>query len=225
MRTESGPMNWARVFFGAIILAVGTIFLLDSLDVLEAGEVISNWWPVVIIVGGLLAFAANPRHWVVSLLLVGGGAIVLLRSTGAIDNISFLWPIVLILVGLAVLFGRGTGLGTSTSQDSVASFNLFSGSEIASNSTSFEGGRLGAIFGGVELDLRQASLAEDAALDIFTAFGGVEIKVPEGWSVELNGFPIFGGLENKTASGHPSPDAPRLRIDATVLFGGVEVRN
>jgi hypothetical protein len=218
-------MNWARAFFGIIIVAVGAVLLLDNLDVLDAGEIIGDWWPAAIIAGGALSFVANPRHWVVPLILVGGGALVLLRTTGVIDTIDVLLPAVLIILGLLVLFGRGLGSRSGTTEDRVNTFNLFSGSEIASNSTSFTGGRIGAIFGGAEIDLRHARLAPDAELDVFAAFGGVEIAVPEDWRVEINGFPLFGGFENATAK-QPLPDeAPRPRIDATVLFGGIEVRH
>jgi hypothetical protein len=218
-------VNWARAFFGIIVVLIGSILLLDNLDVLDAGEVISDWWPVAIIAGGVLAFIANPRHWVMPLILVGGGAFVLLRTTGAIDTVEVLLPAALIVVGLLVLFGRGLGTQSATTDDQVNTFNLFSGSEMASNSTNFRGGRIGAIFGGAELDLSNATLSPDAGLDIFAAFGGVEITVPHGWRVDINGFPLFGGFENKTAKERLAEDAPRLRIDATVLFGGLEVKH
>lgn len=153
-------MNWARAFFGLVIVVVGSLLLLDNLDVLDAGEAIGDWWPAAIIVGGILALIANPRHWVMPLILVGGGAVVLLRTTGVIDTLNVLLPAALILVGLLVLFGRGLGTRSNTMDDRVNTFNLFSGSEIASNSTAFQGGRVGAIFGGAELDLRRATLAQ-----------------------------------------------------------------
>jgi hypothetical protein len=134
-------------------------------------------------------------------------------------------PAVLIVVGFLILFGRGLGTQTARTDDRVSTFNLFSGSELASNSTAFQGGRIGAIFGGTELDLRHARLAPDANLDVFAAFGGVEIAVPEGWRVDVNGFPLFGGFENTTAKESLPADAPRLRIDATVLFGGLDVKH
>lgn len=218
-------MNWARAFFGIVIVVVGSLLLLDNLDVLDAGEAIGDWWPAAIIVGGILALIANPRHWVMPLILVAGGAVVLLRTTGVIDTLDVLLPAVLIVVGLLVLFGRGLGTRSDTMDDRVNTFNLFSGSEIASNSTAFQGGRVGAIFGGAELDLRRATLAPDATIDVFTAFGGVEITVPEGWRVDMNAFPLFGGFENKTAREALPADAPRLRIDATLLFGGLEVKH
>lgn len=218
-------MNWARAFFGVIVVSVGLLLLLDNLDILDAGDVIGDWWPVAIIAGGVLAFIANPRHWVMPLSLASGGAFVLLRTTGAIDAIDVLLPAALIIVGLLVLFGRGMGTRSATTDDRVNTFNLFSGSEMVSNSTSFRGGRIGAIFGGAELDLSHATLSPDAGLDVFAAFGGVEITVPQGWRVEINGFPLFGGFDNKTAKEKLAEDAPRLHIDATVLFGGLEVKH
>ena len=218
-------MNWARAFFGILIVSVGTIFLLDGLDVLDAGQVIGEWWPVAIILAGLLAFFANPRHWLVPLLLVGGGVVVLLSTTDTIDAGSLLWPAILIIVGLFVIFGRGMGSTSTSSDNRINSFSVFSGLNFKTDSPSFEGGRIGAVFGGAEVDLRQANLAPGAALDVFTAFGGVEISVPRGWRVDINGFPIFGGFDNATSNEGLAGDAPHLEIDATVLFGGLEVKH
>ena len=218
-------MNWARAFLGIVVITVGGLLLLDNLDVLDSGEIISKWWPALIVVGGLLALAANPRHWVPPLILVAAASIVLLRTTGVIDDLGGLMPFVLIVVGLLIVFGRGIGSRSTTSDDSISSFNFFSGSNLASDSSSFEGGRIGAVFGGAEVDLRRASLAPGATLDVFTMFGGVDITVPQGWRVDINGIPIFGGFENATSKDSLPADAPRLRIDATLLFGGLEVKH
>lgn len=84
---------------------------------------------------------------------------------------------------------------------------------------------MGAIFGGAEIDLRDAKLAPGALLDVFAVFGGVEVSVPEGWQVVTSGFPMFGGFENVTAKERTGPDAPILQIHATILFGGVEIKH
>lgn len=218
-------MNWARVFFGVLIVTFGSLLLLDNLDVLDAGGIIGAWWPGVIVIGGLFGLAANPRHWVVPLILIGGGSVVLLRTTGVVDTLSVVFPVLVILVGVLLLFGRGFGSSAKEAGDTVGSFNLFSGSELASHSREFRGGRIGAVFGGAELDLRNAIPAPGATLDVFAAFGGVEIDVPRGWRVDINGFPVFGGYDNATSKENLPPDAPRLNIDATVLFGGLAVKH
>lgn len=218
-------MNWARAFFGLLIVTLGALLLLDNLDVLDAGQVIGDWWPVVFILGGFFSWIANRRHWLIPLLLVGGGVVVLLRTTDVVEGVGLLLPAGLIVIGLLVVFGQGIGSRSSSSEHQVRSFNIFSGTKFSSDSQQFRGGRVGAVFGGAEIDLRQASLAPGASLDVFTAFGGVEIKVPRGWRVDINGFPMFGGFENATSSEGLSPDSPHLNIDATVMFGGLEVKH
>jgi hypothetical protein len=62
-------------------------------------------------------------------------------------------------------------------------------------------------------------------LDVFVAFGGAGIKVPEGWQVITHGMPIFGGFENVTAKQRIPAGAPVLDVNATVIFGGLEVKH
>jgi Domain of unknown function (DUF5668) len=217
-------MNWGRLFFGLLIIAVGTALLLDNAGVLDAGETIGTWWPAIVILAGILTFAANPRHWPVALIITAVGVAFLLSNLDIIDLGNFIIPAAIILVGLLVLFGRGLGAKTEAG-DRVNSFNVFSGSEIASHSKQFQGGSISAVFGGAEVDLRDTVPAPGAQLDVFAAFGGVEVSVPQGWNVVTRSLPLFGGIENATAKEPVSMDAPTLAINATVLFGGLEIKH
>jgi Domain of unknown function (DUF5668) len=217
-------MNWGRLFFGLLIVAVGTVLLLDNAGVLDAGEIFGTWWPAVLILAGILTFAANPRHWPVALIITGVGVAFLLSNLDMVDLGNFIIPAVIILVGLLVLFGRGLGARTEAG-DRVNSFNVFSGSEIASHSKQFQGGNITAVFGGAEVDLRDTLPAPGAQLDVFAAFGGVEVTVPQGWNVVTRGLPLFGGIENATAKDPVPADAPTLAVNATVLFGGLEIKH
>lgn len=217
-------MNWGRLFFGALIVAVGTILLLDNAGTLDAGEVFGTWWPAVVILAGVLTFAANPRHWPVALIITGVGVAFLLSRLDIVDLGNVILPAAIILVGLLVIFGRGLGARTEAG-DRVNSFNVFSGSEIASHSKQFQGGSISAVFGGAEVDLRDALPADGAEVDVFTAFGGVEVSVPRGWHVAVRGLPLFGGIENATAKEEIPADAPVLAVNATVLFGGLEIKH
>jgi hypothetical protein len=218
-------MNRARVLFGSVVTVLGALLMLDYADVLNAGDVVEAWWPLVIVVAGLMALWANPQHWMMPLVVTSVGAILLLRSTDVVDSLAVAGPVLLMLVGLLVIFGRGMNRRVVATADRVNSFNVFSGSEIASRSDHFEGGSVGALFGGAEVDLRDAQPAPGAELDVFVAFGGAEIKVPEGWQVITHGMPIFGGFENVTAKERIPAGAPVLDINATVIFGGLEVKH
>ena len=217
-------MNWGRLYFGSLIVAVGTLLLLDNADVLDAGDVLSTWWPAAVIAAGLLTLVANPRHWPVAVIITAVGAAFLLSSLDIVDISEIIIPAAIILVGILVILGRGLGSRTEAG-DRVNSFNVFSGSEIASHSKQFQGGSIAAVFGGADVDLRDALPAADAQLDVFAAFGGVEIRVPVGWQVITRGLPIFGGIDNVTAKEQLPADAPVLPISATALFGGIDIKH
>ncbi|HXY39419.1 MAG TPA: LiaF domain-containing protein, partial [Vicinamibacteria bacterium] len=89
----------------------------------------------------------------------------------------------------------------------------------------FRGGRAMAVMGGCEIDLRRASIpeGEEALLDVFVMWGGIEIKVPEEWEIVNRGSAFLGGFENKT---RPLATADRrLVVTGTAIMGGVEVKN
>ena len=218
-------MNLARVFLGSVLALAGVLWLLDAAGVVDAGEVIGGFWPLVIVAAGLLSLAANPRQWAAPAIVVIVGTALLLRTTDVVDSFTVVGPALLIGVGLAVIFGIGFGNREVSTGDRVNSFTVFSGADLASHSRSFEGGNVGAIFGGAEINLRDAAPADGASIDVLAIFGGVEIKVPEGWNVVIRGFPIFGGFDNATTKDQLPADAPVLHINATVLFGGLEVRH
>jgi hypothetical protein len=81
-----------------------------------------------------------------------------------------------------------------------------------------------AIFGGMDLDLRNA-IFESPTVEItgFWCFGGLDIKVPAGIQVRDQTAGIFGGTDVRDL-GDPVPGAPTLVIKGATLFGGVSVR-
>ena len=106
--------------------------------------------------------------------------------------------------------------------DEVALVAITNGIELKSRSRAFRGGSMFSWLGGIAVDLRDVELAENAHLDLHSAFGGIAIRVPTGWRIESNVKALGGGV----AIGVPepeAPDAPTLRLDGFTAFGGVAV--
>jgi hypothetical protein len=82
------------------------------------------------------------------------------------------------------------------------------------------------IFGGAELDLREAVLpAREIMMRISCIFGGVELTVPPEMHVTDSGSAIFGGREICADTPESlDPDAPVLHLTGHCVFGGLEVR-
>ena len=86
---------------------------------------------------------------------------------------------------------------------------------------------LSCVFGGAELDLTEAKLADgETVIELQCLFGGAVIYVPPGLPVVCDGTAIFGGFVDRAGQGEQPVDAtrPHLRVSGFALFGGVEVR-
>ena len=233
-RWQSSP----RLLPALIIIAVGVLFLLGNLNVLDA-RYWMRYWPAILIAVGLVKLVDSTHSGgrVAGAVLMGVGALVLVKTLGLYDlSMHDLWPLFLIGAGLLMLWNRAftpwhrtpeSPGGNATSPDTVNEYAIFGGAERRISSADFRGGTISTIFGGCELDLRRAGMVGDSAVvEIAVIFGGVQIKIPENWIAEVQIVAIFGGVDNKTAT--PDPQAPgmkRLFIKGAVIFGGVEVKN
>lgn len=214
----------SRALLGIALIVLGGLFLLGQAEVIDAGELIADWWPVVFIAAAALALADRPSRPIAAGVLAVIGVVLLSATTGVLSGavLSVLWPVALIAIGLWIVSGRRLGRTVVDSGDAVEGTVIFGGRELTNTSSSFEGGSLTVVFGGLELDLLRAAPASDARLDVTTIFGGTEITVPDDWRVVIDGPAIFGGYDN--ASTVTDAAAPTLRLRVLVLFGGLEVK-
>jgi hypothetical protein len=85
--------------------------------------------------------------------------------------------------------------------------------------------KIRAIFGGVQVDLRDALFPDGTIeMEVKAVFGGVHIIVPPTLAVECHGMAILGGFENlDRAPANPDLSAPLLRVRGCVVFGGVQI--
>jgi len=224
----------SQLVFGLIIITIGVLFTLSNFGMLEARYIL-RYWPVLLIVWGLTKlYASRGGGKFFGLMLAVFGSLLLLDRLDYIEfGWNYFWPFLLIAWGGSMLWNTmrhpssvpSVPGATEDNDSTISHFAMMGGVKRLNNSQDFRGGDLSAIMGGVELDLRQASIKSgDAVIDVFTFWGGIEIKVPQDWSVSVHASPIMGGIEDKTQS--PKADSSkRLVIKGTAIMGGVEIKN
>ncbi len=230
-KATRSPHFWTAVG----LIFIGTVLLLDNLDVFDFHD-LWQLWPLIFVAVGLVKFTqGTPRDRSAGFFWLLFGTLFLLTSLDVLawHTIWQFWPVLLILLGLSLIYRRGQdgkrwlGASGTETQDRVDVVAIFGGNERRIVSEHFEGGNVTAVCGGTRLDLSQAKLAAGPnVLDIFACCGGAEIIVPEDWHVEIQGTPIFGGFEdNRRHPPVPGAASQTLIIRGTVLFGGLNLKN
>lgn len=104
-----------RLFSGLVIISIGVFFLLKQLGMIDydisIGEIISNYWPVVLLWIGLHGLIAGRQGhgsgwWAGIMILLGFiflGHNLEWFSWSFSDIVSYAWPIIIILVGINFL--------------------------------------------------------------------------------------------------------------------------
>ena len=233
----------SQVLMGVLVIAIGLLFLLDNLDIIDVHDALA-FWPLIFIFAGVakLLDTTTPNGYLLGIAGIGVGATMILHRLGVI-YVSWraAWPLVLIAVGGMVVYRAMTGQrsarfgvvavdGKDTVQDtfeaeaqSVDVTAVLGGFERRVHTQDFRGGEVTAVMGGCSLDMRGASMSGEAVLHVFAFWGGVTLKVPPDWTVVLQGTPIMGGFDEKTVA--PPDNSKRLVVRGYAIMGGVEVRN
>ena len=199
-----GPSPFSpKLVLGVAIIVAGLVLTLDNLGLIEA-HVIFKLWPLVLVVMGIAKIrqegsGGGMGGW----FLVLGGSFLLLFSFARGHLAEALAPMLVVAVGILIVIkalkqNRGIPPELARSEDFVQGTAIFGGFKRRVLTQSFKGGELTAIFGGYEVDLRQAALENgQARIDVFVLFGGGEIRVPEGWEVA----PSLGNREKRLQLG------------------------
>jgi hypothetical protein len=221
-----------RVIAGGLLIFFGVIFLLDNMGLMDAGDV-TDYWPMILIVVGLLKVIPpreeGQRPLGIALLVIG--VFLQLQMLVFTPWRLYLWPVLLLAAG-GFLVWRSLGRtreGTDVARtDGSSDFAVMGGVNRVVESTDYRGGEATAVMGAVELDFRGSTIVTSPAiLDVFALWGGIEIRVPPEWKVDVRGIPILGGFENKARTSVHDAGAPEqvLVVRGTALMGGVEIKN
>jgi len=239
-RCKNHPMK--KFAFGFVVIVAGALLLAFNFEILPMAwkHILFSWQMLLITLGVVSLIGREGRGPGIILVLIGGFFLMPELYDFHISFIKVFWPVLLIVIGVMILFGHGhryhrrwhrhwdnTPGSSSLDEGYIRQENIFSGSKQKIIHTEFKGGRISNIFGGAEIDLTQATLAEGRnELIIECVFGGVTLIVPSDWKVVLEMSSILGGFQDKRSVIKEQPDATRiLVIKGSAIFGGGEIKS
>jgi predicted membrane protein len=240
---------------GVLVIAVGVLFLLDNLDILDFRHALS-FWPVAFIVGGVLKLfdTSSPNNYLVGGLLVAAGATMILARLGIFYvDWQTVWPLLLIAMGALFVYrafdARRSRAALEMTPDRLAKPDLLAKPGPAARQPKGEAGSddivdVTAILGGFERNVNSQAFRGG---DVSAILGGCALDM-RGASIQgeavLNVFSLMGGITIKcppdwTVVLHGTPivggfeertvkpqdSSKRLVITGYAILGGVEVRN
>ncbi len=224
-----------RFWLGLLFVILGSVWLLDNLDIIPwyYSRYLVNWRTFLILLG--VYFIVGRKKPEPGIILIAIGGVFLLEDLYYInfrDIWHVFWPAIVIVIGLSLILrrSRGSRYGLDEKKndlDYIDDFAVFGGRERTIDSQNFKGGKITALFGGSQINLANAYLAEGRnEIDVFVMFGGTEIRVPADWSVQVEVFSLLGGFSDKRRSTvQVVPDPGKiLVIKGFVMFGGGEVK-
>lgn len=245
----SGPLSGGMIL-GLLLIIGGTLLFIDNLGILPIA-LEDAFWPLVLLAvcGTALRRTRSVAIKVWCWAGMVAGVLLMLQNFHLIrQSADIVWPLMLIATGVVMLIYRlrwreftdrfqatsRFNIGTNSKGASTASHlrevAVFSGIKRRVETPNFEGAELNSVFGGIEVDLRWAGVTQPCRvveIEANTAFGSVEIRIPETWRLSMQGHAVFGAYEDKTIPPRPEPgiEFPMVVIRGGTVFGAVIVRN
>jgi len=211
-----------KLIIGLFFAVLGVLLTLDNLDLADADRFLP-YWPLVLIAIGIVKFQERRGLAVITIAV---GALLIISNTSWLPfSIFDLWPVALILAGVGIV-AHAFGFRASDHLSGASSSTIWAilgARKEAITAQNYAGGRIIAFMGGCELDLTKADMQQGPAeLEVIVFWGGIEIKVPEGWEVIGNTIPIMGGADIRTKA---VPGGRRLIVNGLAIMAAIDIKS
>lgn len=219
-----------NILWGIVLILVGVVWGLNSLNIIDVNIFFDGWWTLFIIVPCFIGlFQDENKTGSIIGLIIG---VLLLLSAQKIISLEIvaklILPIILIIIGINIIFKDNIDKAVNEKIKKINKDNLesycatFSGQKVNLTGDEFKGLQLDAIFGGIDVDLTSANIESEQIINATSVFGGINIIVPKGVNVKVKSNSLFGGVDNKVKYDKDSDKT--IYINAHCLFGGVDVK-
>ena len=223
--------NKKGIIWGIIWILVGIFVALSWFEVIKIEVFFKGWWTLFIILPGIVGLCTE-KDKLGNLVAICIGVFFLLWQQGVVEFEMFwkiLVPIALVAFGVKMIVRAATGKrAPKKEEDSLKGYpkktyvGVFSGSDADLSGEVVDELTCVAVFGGCDIDIRDAIFERDCNVRAVSVFGGCDIRMPSNVNVEVHHFSLFGGVENNKSEKRPNSSVT-VHIYATCIFGGVDV--
>jgi predicted membrane protein len=234
MQPEHHPVS-NKTLIGVVLVLAGLFLVIRNTGIFPEfiDNVIFSWPMLLVVIGLVMTLGASEKTAGVIVMAVGGFFMIPLIFRESFHMYNMFWPSIFIIVGVIFIVSRRRGWNAVRSKgvigdDYIDYVNVFSGGDRQIISQNFKGGKISAVFGGIELNLTKANLTNGVSeIEIACIFGGATIIVPDDWWVTIEVTPILGGFSDsrKLSPGRSVDSSKHLVIRGAVIFGGGEVKS
>lgn len=219
-----------NILWGIVFVVLGLIFGLNAIGVTDIDVFFDGWWTLFIIIPSLIGIIKNVKS-VGCYIWLAIGIVLLLSSQGILDMSrvgKLIFPAILVAIGFSIIFKDVAAEKVSEKIKELNKDNkeeyyaTFSGQKLNYVGNEFKGVDVNAIFGGVDIDLRNAIIEQDQVINATAVFGGINILAPTNVNVQVKSNSLFGGVSNKTIPN--KENVPTIYVKAFCLFGGAEIK-
>jgi predicted membrane protein len=234
-RREHPHLGSNRAIIGVVLVLVGLFLVMRNTGIFPdfIDHIIFSWPMLLVAIGLVMTLGASEKTSGIIVMAVGGFFLIPVIFRETFHAYNMFWPSIFIIIGVIFIFTKRRGWNSVTSKgvtgdDYIDYVNVFSGGERQIVSDNFRGGKVSAVFGGMELDLTKSKLAAGRnELEIACVFGGATIIVPDDWNVKIEVVPILGGFgdSRKLFPGRTIDTTKQLVIKGAVVFGGGEIKS
>lgn len=223
----------ANTLWGIVLIILGIICTLNVFEITHINLFFDGWWTFLIIIPSFIEMIARKnKTWSIIWLIVG--IILFLACRDILDFgmiMKLIFPVALILIGLNLIFKDKLDKRLSNKIKEMKNNNedleeycaTFGEARPSFKEKEFKGASLDAIFGSVELNLKNAIIKKDQIIKASAVFGGIDIIVPENINIKIKSTPIFGGVSKKVNLKY-NEQLPTIYINAFCMFGGVSIK-
>jgi len=221
-----------RSIIGLLIIILAFIIFFENLGINVFAKILSNWPLALIIVG--IAMLTGPRkseNRSLPYILIVIGVLFYLGHFRLFHYHwnSLIFPLILLAIGIYILKPYITRPQSGEiPENRIEIFSILGGGEFNTRSENLTGGNAICILGGADIDIREADMVgKNMVINCLAFMGGVKIKVPLHWQVNVQAVPLLGGVSNTSSCLADKLQMPKksLSITGLALMGGIEVTN